>query len=273
MVFFYEKNGAKYTQKQKNDMQEALNTWKKENSKFVKIKLIFTQLGSNSLRDKVIASYAYKKKEYGYVHPALQIGPWLIEWDTKCLVVPSPVFKCKNILCSIDLKSKIPLNQETLLKISEKLCQWNNEIGYQNNKYNHELVFTEKVGNCHAFVKDLLTKLDAYSTEKLDVPKPGGPLEYLLNQAKRYPHEETLPYEVLGFPKFSCHKELTKAYNEKFSQPPTEDSEDYELHLAFKAVASRFFFNEDVDNASPFNLGNNDEYNIFSCLHSRVIEN
>lgn len=106
---------AKGTQNKLEALTKDFFTYKKfiaEHGNILTIKLFLSPLELNPLA-KVTANVF---SDYGAVHSAIQVGPFLLDWTTDELMLPRPI-RVKKVVSVIDLKSTLQVTGDNLKKV------------------------------------------------------------------------------------------------------------------------------------------------------------
>jgi len=220
------------------DKYDLVNEFKKTKVDIgnkLKLKLILTGLSNNL---PLIPSLAYFQAEYGFTHAALQVGPWLVDWNQGELVVPRPMLS-SHLHMVLDLESTIDLNEENLKKVCKVISFWNNKIHYNMLAGDHSKITC--FGNCHAFVDYLLNQFEGQFTRW----RPDGPIEQLIDDIKWQPSNYEMRVPDHG--SFKTHEELCTYFKEKIA---TAEGIDPELLRIFKALDRKCRF-ETTESETP----------------------
>ncbi|KAG2374881.1 hypothetical protein C9374_010255 [Naegleria lovaniensis] len=147
----------------------------------VKVKIVISEIartkGRKAFRRMMspILSRLDMLPELGMFHSAIQIGPWLIEWNNSAICVPR---KCVSSAAMLSADIEQLQTNEDVRKVVEKLSavivKWNTSMQYKERD-------TEpgKSGNCQDFVDDVLHNI-GLSRDKLSE----GPLGEFLKKLK-----------------------------------------------------------------------------------------
>nr|CAG4713537.1 unnamed protein product [Naegleria fowleri] len=147
----------------------------------VKVKIVISEIartkGRKAFRRMMspILSRLDLLPELGMFHSAIQIGPWLIEWNNSAICVPR---KCVSSAAMLSADIEQLQTNEDVRKVVEKLSavivKWNTTMQYKERD-------TEpgKSGNCQDFVDDVLQNI-GLSRDKLSE----GPLGEFLKKLK-----------------------------------------------------------------------------------------
>jgi len=218
------------------DLVEEFKMTKTNMGKTLKLKLILTGLSSKL---PLIPRFAYYTAEYGFTHAALQVGPWLIDWNTGELVIPRPLLS-SHLHMVLDLESMVDLTEENLKQVCEVISFWNTNVKYNLFQGNQDNVTKSLSGNCHAFVDYFLNKFEGqYSRWRVD-----GPIDHLIDDIKRDPNNFEM--KVHGHGSFKTHKALC----DYFTANLTNNGTDPELLRVFKALDRKCRF-ENSEGESP----------------------
>lgn len=129
--------------------------------KDVKIKLVISEIAHTSFRKNIrtlvspIVTNIGMAGPFGLFHSALQIGPWLVEWNASAICIPR---KCMSraALLSLDVEAISSSDRvtEVIDNLADFIVEWNTTMEYAERPKDHKVQ-----GNCQDFVDALLKKL------------------------------------------------------------------------------------------------------------------
>lgn len=141
------------------------------NEEFLKVKLVIVEIHNSASQRtfrRVLSPLMDTfniSPQFGLFHSALIVGPWYLEWNDSCLVVPSmTIFEYFDVLTFLQGKCysgaavlaadvekyfKGPQVSIALDRISNVICEWNANYQYSQQKH-----------NCQLFVDELCKALD-----------------------------------------------------------------------------------------------------------------
>jgi len=124
------------------EAQQARNSWR--------VKLILTEMQTDELAVGIFVPLGRpKKNRYGMLHAALQIGPWMLEWNKSNLVVPRAVSsKYAVFVADVEFWSGQIVQEQMIEKVCKVCVDWNIHRKYD---LNHS--------NCQTFVDEVLKEL------------------------------------------------------------------------------------------------------------------
>ncbi|EFC43428.1 predicted protein [Naegleria gruberi] len=167
----------------------------------VKVKIVISEIaktkGKKAFRRMLspVLSKLDMLPELGMFHSALQIGPWLIEWNNSAICVPRKCVSSAAML-SADIE-QLQTNEDVrnvVEKLSKVIVKWNTSMSYKERD-------TEpgKSGNCQDFVDDVLVSI-GLSRDSLSQ----GPLGEFLKKLKTKGQSDLV---------FKMNEQFRKAFN------------------------------------------------------------
>jgi len=126
------------------------------NEEFLKVKLVIVEIHNSASQRtfrRVLSPLMDTfniSPQFGLFHSALIVGPWYLEWNDSCLVVPRKCYSGAAVLAAdVEKFFKGPQVSVALDRISNVICEWNANYQYSQQKY-----------NCQLFVDELCKALD-----------------------------------------------------------------------------------------------------------------
>lgn len=135
------------------------------------IKLLLTNLPDDGLSTLAHLAKRIKKTvaqsftPYGLNHAAMQLGPYIIDWNESGLIIPRWMSSANSMLLipvRDDEQASIRFN--VLPKICKKIVEWNSQWKYTNLTFNP----SKKLSNCQDFVVKMLEFLNIQPNWKKD---------------------------------------------------------------------------------------------------------
>ena len=101
------------------------------------------------------------KPLYGLMHTGLQIGPYIIDWNSASLIVPRRLKSTWPLLFADINEGVIDLENDKLIvhKICEKIVEWNTSRWYSRTR-----------DNCQVFVTEMMEHLGLHTSVSKDSP-------------------------------------------------------------------------------------------------------
>ena len=122
----------------------------------IPVKLLLSDIGNNNgFFSPLLRSAArLAGNQFALNHAALQLGPYIIDWNTSEIVFPRHRFSSKNSLCLLPVKT-LKKSDEVFIKVAEICTDWNLNWKYAN-PLNDD---SKKRGNCQHFIQKILDAL------------------------------------------------------------------------------------------------------------------
>ncbi|KAL9657031.1 hypothetical protein ABK040_014579 [Willaertia magna] len=218
------------------------------NQNTIKIKIVISEIartkGKKAFRRMLspILSKLDLLPELGMFHSALQVGPWLIEWNNSALCVPRKCVSSAAML-SADI-DQLETNEDVRTvvdKLAKVIVKWNATMLYKDRD-------TEigKSGNCQDFVDDVLHEL-GISREHLQEGPLGKFLKELKSKGKSdlmYEMDENFRKKFNRDEKsivFKTHKDLDE-FVQQLLLIDTDFDKNYKLDWMFLKSIDRAFW-------------------------------
>ncbi|KAL0486422.1 hypothetical protein AKO1_011998 [Acrasis kona] len=236
-----------------------LSMIKKE--EFLKIKLVIVELDGSArhrtfrkILSPIMDTFLTNTTglQYGLFHSALIVGPWYLEWNDSCLIVPRKCYSGAAVIAAdVNKYFKGPQVSEAIDKISDVICDWNANYSY-----------SRQTNNCQRFVDDICKALnidinfDGALKSYLDQLRTKGvcDMSYPLTESMKH----TLGIEDQEDKKFNTHKELddfVKLINRKdpcyFDMDPAGQDDLILLKSYDRAFWLRHFKDKDQEKFTP----------------------
>jgi hypothetical protein len=142
------------------EMKEVVNELSVK--KDIKVKLIISEIAHSSARKQLrqfvspILMQLDLAPTFGMFHSALQVGPFLLEWNNSAIAIPRKCMSRAAIL-SLDVEAIHTTDriEEVINKMAEYIVRWNTTMEYAERPKNRKVE-----GNCQDFIDGLLKKLE-----------------------------------------------------------------------------------------------------------------
>lgn len=217
-------------------LQQKRDAWRGTSNLTLKLLLSSIADASSGFLSKwLVMQVANKRHTYGLNHAALQIGPYLFDWNTSEIVLPR-TFRSRNVVLLIPINDVcvVPKTESNLLRISEFITEWNRNWKYSRDSSNNQ----KKVGNCQHFVECLLQELRIQPSWQKN-----GPIENYIGKLKSNAlGGETLRiWDKQGEHEFQNHKALVEYY-ENFARSEADARIREEFRLILKSIERCMMF-------------------------------
>jgi len=178
----------------------------------IPIRLILTKI-ENTTDAIGFHKYVLKRlvKNYGQLHAALQIGPYIIDWNDTELCLPRS-FSNLNAVIALTINDVV-VDHSVLDTLSRVITYWNAFMKYDCYISNPNRAHALHAGNCQAFIDDILHSLNINLTwEKY------SPIDNHLKTIK-FKSFDSLKllcfYDSNGYPKkiFQNHRKFAMSLN------------------------------------------------------------
>lgn len=149
--------------------EEKKAEFKQQIVKPLTIKLMLTNLPDDGtgalshLKKHISRQVAKSISPYGLNHAALQIGPYIIDWNESAIIIPRWMSSANStLLIPVREDDKAAIRFNALPKICKKLVEFNTQWKYSSLTYSA----SNKTCNCQDFVQKLMEWLECAPTWK-----------------------------------------------------------------------------------------------------------